>query len=379
MRLLLVYPWKHHHRMIETLQSLLEENGLTVDVFCIDDYSYTSRTNTFCFRVYKTFYKTIRHIPSSRVRTKIYPIFKKWIWPLYFKSYDLVEFHANIYEYDPFIKGCEKYRIPFDIILWGSDTLRATKEDFVRKEHVFRNCRKIIGIQKLLQVISKEYDSRYDDKFHVAHFGNSNFPVIDRISEKTISEWAQKLAISREDKMTVVCGYNRMSTQQHFIMLEALNALNKELKSKILVVLQMNYGCKEPQYIRKVKEYMVGIGIEYTILEDFLSAEPLAALRLAGDIVINAQTTDALCSSLPDSLYCEKIVMIADWLDYPEFDENGVFYIKYSKNNLKEKIEDVLTNYTEYKKKAEGNKERIYHVSSWNNTKLEWYKAYMEK
>lgn len=377
MKLLLVYVWKHHNRMMETLQGLLEEYGMTVDVICIGDYSFTSRTNTFCFRVYNTFYKTIGHIPSARVRSKSYCIFRKWIWTLFFKSYDLIDFNANIYDYELFIKGCENYHIPFDITLWGSDTLRATKEDFIRKEHVFKYCRKIKGIPKLLNVVSKEYGTRYDHKFHVAHFGNTNFPVIDRITEKTMSEWTRNLGISKDNKITVVCGYNRMSTQQHFIMLEALKDLDEKQKKQILVVLPMNYGIIETEYIKKVKEFMSGIGIEYTIIEDFLSAEPLAVLRLKGDIVINAQITDAFCGALMESLYCEKIVMIADWLDYPEYNDNGVYLIKYSKDELKDKLQDVLINFNEYKMKTKGNKERLYQVSSWDNAKHEWYGAYM--
>ena len=87
------------------------------------------------------------------------------------------------------------------------------------------------------------------------------------------------------------------------------------------------------------------------------------------------QTTDAFCGALQDHLYCENVVIIADWLDYPEYDNNNVFYIKTSKEDLYNNILYSIEHYEELKEKTQSNKEKLKKLTSWSNVLPAWIEA----
>ena len=101
----------------------------------------------------------------------------------------------------------------------------------------------------------------------------------------------------------------------------------------------------------------------------------MASLRKQTDIAINTQTTDAFCAALKEHLYCDNIVIIADWLDYPVYDMNQIYYIKSSKENLTDNIKYAIDNYETLKVKAMENRYKLYRCTSWNAVIEGWYEV----
>ena len=151
--------------------------------------------------------------------------------------------------------------------------------------------------------------------------------------------------------------------------------LSLELKDKIHIVVPMTYSANK-NYIESINSYLSSIGVSYKILTTFLSPKQLALLRQVSNIVINAQTTDAFCGALQEFLYCGNIVLIAEWLNYPLYDRNDVFYVKFSRENLTVKLEHIIENKYIYTNRAKDNRMKIYNIVSWNSVIPTWINAY---
>ena len=159
------------------------------------------------------------------------------------------------------------------------------------------------------------------------------------------------------------------------MIIDSIKQLPLKLKDKIHIVVPMTYSANKG-YIDSINTYLCSIGVSYKIITSFLSPKQLALLRQLSNIVINAQTTDAFCGALQEFLYCGNIVMIAEWLNYPLYDRNDVFYIKFSRENLTEKLKQIIENYTLFVNQTKDNQTKIYDIVSWNNVIPIWLKAY---
>lgn len=375
MKVLLVYPWSHHCRMMNKLSDILNENGIDTDVLCLANYEFITKKVTVISAAILLIEWFISKIRPVRFRSRLRKKYERYLLPLLFKQYDKIDFHAFMDHYLNMMSGCIANGIKFDLCLWGSDVLRATPEDFSRREFGYINCNRIKSIELLQKKVSSVYDERFNAKFSTVYFGNSNYPVIDSLEDVKCEAIAKQMGIFVPEKITVVCGYNGMVTQQHKLMLDEIDMLSNEYKDKIHIVIPMTYG-QDEMYKLEIDSIVRKMNVSYKILDYFLSPEQLAVLRHMSTITLNTQTTDAFCGALQESLYCENIVMIADWLEYPPYDKNDVFYIKTKVEDIHTNLSKVLSDFSTYRKLTEGNHKKLRSISSWEGVSEAWIKAY---
>jgi hypothetical protein len=160
-------------------------------------------------------------------------------------------------------------------------------------------------------------------------------------------------------------------------MVDALLKLDNEEKSKIHVVFPMTYGAS-PEYLKEIKAIIQKSNLSYTILETYLEAKEVAAIRKTADIVLNIQDTDAFAGSLKGHLYCNNVCIFGEWLDYSICEDNGVYYIKSSKEGITDNLRKVILNYPKYKRLCSGNNIIIKSPFSWEATMSKQISVYGE-
>ena len=374
MRVLLLYPYPHHRRMMETFSLLLRNADIYNDIICVRDFNWIHNSDIPVIKVFEKLSHLQNNFRPYRYRDKYVSLFNNKIMKLLFSLYDKVDIHAFRAENLFWAKVCHEWNIKYDITLWGSEVLRATDQEIKDVEWGYEGAKSIRSIAKMTNRLSNIFNHKYDYKMFNTYFGNTNYDIIDKISFKQADILANNLGIKIPGKLIVTCGYNGHPQQQHDIMIEVLKKLPSHIKGRINVVVPMTYGLNE-SYYQEIKKKLDNIDINHIILKKFLKPEELAALRITSDIVINTQTTDAFCSALQDHLYCKNVVIIADWLDYPEYDNNNVFYIKTSIENLYNNILYSIEHYEELKEKTQSNKEKLKKLTSWSNVLPAWVEA----
>ena len=375
MKTLIIYPWMHHSRMVEELARRLSEEGIITDAICINDYELISNSKNIFLPYFCKIGRRLRRYSEKHKREWYSDLFEWHIITLLFRMYDIVDFHAYYNHYYKMINACIKNNIRYDITLWGSDVLRSSKDTFSQMEYGYKNAKHIKGNPNLLERVSIAYNGIYNDKFRETIFGNSNLTNIDSFPLNEFKQEINELIGNINNKIIITVGYNGVPEQQHSLIIDSIKQLPLELKEKIHIVVPMTYSANKG-YIDSINTYLCSIGVSYKILTSFLSPKQLALLRQVSNIVINAQTTDAFCGALQEFLYCGNIVMIAEWLNYPLYDRNDVFYIKFSREDLVEKLKQIIENYSFYIKRANDNRMKIYDIVSWNNVISMWSEAY---
>lgn len=375
MRILIIYRFPHHHVMMKRMASLLSKEGIKADVLCLKTFEFTNNSKLWWGKIGSFLFSGIPKIRPYKLRNTLLKLFRNHILPLMVSQYDKIDFQSYYIDLYDLMSHCVKFHIPYDITLWGSDILRVDNNMLNQMKYGFDHCEYIKGIDKLLDKVSDNYSHAYDNKLLVAYFGDAMCDVIDNIDSSTVNKLNLKLFERIKGRIIVTCGYNAMPAQQHEMIIEALNQLSSEQKQQIYLVFPMTYE-KSEKYLDKINYLLEKTGIDYLILDKFLSEEELATVRLKTDIVVNTQTTDALAAALVQHLYCGNVLIVGEWLEYKPFDSRDIYYIKTCPENLAKTISEVIDDFPKFKTQTSGNHDKLLDIASWNSTIYQWIKAY---
>lgn len=199
--------------------------------------------------------------------------------------------------------------------------------------------------------------------------------MLDIINDKYKKTELEDLRIKwkiPEGKTVIAIGYNGIPQQQHIEVLSTIKRLEDKQKEKIFLLLQMTYGGTRI-YRRQVIAAAEKTGCEYMAVQQFLTEEQVADLRIITDIFINAQTTDAFSGTVCENMYAGTLLLNAKWLCYQEFKEHDFHYLEFQDiNDIGLLIETVL----EQKADVAKNKELIWQLRSWECCARKWQKVY---
>lgn len=279
------------------------------------------------------------------------------------EKYDIIEIHCppNNFQTQVFCVATRIIGCRLMLVFWGSDILRIDERKARRLEKLVKNADIInISTQEMKRRFEYFYGKKYENKLRAAKFGSLAF---DKISEmkSTLSKKQCKVALGLNPEKTVIAiGYNGRKAQQHKKVLEELENLNKNEKENLILYFHM-VECENKDYHDEVKEMLQALNIEYVMDDCEHTLEEISYIRMATDIFIHAQLTDALSSSIRECLYSEAILINPSWIKYSEYDEIGVEYIEYSDfNEIPQLIRKII--------------DRQISVSTSKNAKLLWEK-----
>ena len=353
----------------------MKEYGVLVDVLCMDHLHLVKNSDVqygWCTQRVLSFFKG----SSKNLVTRIFRrLFAFSMLKSIIKHYDLIDFHVFSLDYLPYMTFCKEKGITFDITLWGSDIMRANDDALVKKRWGFEQCRYIKCAETLHQILDEKYKSVFVNKVKSVYWGNPDYEYIDALPESDVKAYRDSLLADDED-IVITCGYNGSEGQNHLEIVDAIKGLKKDLKSRVSFLFPMTYGGVS-EYLYKVKRALDEADVHYTIIDKYISSEEIAAIRLASDVVVNIQKTDAFSGSLQGHLYCNNVLIIGEWLNYVPLDNANVYYIKTSIEDIRDNLATVLSNLSEYKEKCSGNHAKMAGLTSWSAVLSRWAEYYL--
>lgn len=250
---------------------------------------------------------------------------------------------------------------------WGSDLLRMSKKYLKQEEKYLRNYNLISADGYTLQNAYNKIFPKLNVRFEMVPYGVSLFPFIDKYIDDVNA--CKSFFCFPLNKKIIAIGYNAIKQQQHDKVLAELDKI--ENKTEYFLVFQMTYGISDGNYVPNLLNQIEKSGFEYKVFQERLSMDDLAKLRIATDIFINAQTTDAFANSFIENIYTKSQIINAKWLHYPELDMFPLYVNEFSDFNeipslLEKRIDD---------EKLEWNKKCIEN-RTWENCRKQWAKAY---
>ena len=257
------------------------------------------------------------------------------------------------------------------ITYWGSDLNRRKEKELMYMKKIFGKIDAFTFMTRgLKERFEKKYGKNYGRKY-VVDFGVSAYDTINRETGDT--EELKRYWGFPTDKIVVMIGYNAIREQNHMEVIKSLKKISQEMKNKCHIALQFSYGAHDKEYLDKVREVVEESGYTYSIIWDFLDDNKIARLRLATDIMIHAQTTDALSASILEILYSGGILINGEWLEYQELDDSNIDYIKFHDfEDLREKFIDAIQHFEDLKRNKIKNRKKLYDMGSWQAVKSKW-------
>lgn len=283
-------------------------------------------------------------------------------------NYDFIHLQSAFFWVNYILKKKAFKRLKLIVTIWGSDFYRASSYKLKKMKPIFDRAEVITFASNK---ISKDFDDKFQtiNKHKIVRFGLDAFNKIDIKRSKFIS---------RESKFVVTVGYNRHPAQQHLKVLEALDSLDKNTKSKLKIVLPFTYGPIDNKYSFKIESSLKSIGIEYEILNEFMDEDEVATQCLRSNIMIQVQTTDAFSGSMLEFMYADNIIITGSWLPYDDLLKAGVFFRRVDKlQDIKKEINLLINNYQHYSSLCEMNRNALYLMSSWESNLSKWEELYM--
>lgn len=236
----------------------------------------------------------------------------------------------------------------------------------------------LISNDMLSEISRKTFVSkRIIEKCSIADFGNMFYNEIDNLIKCDKKDDCKISFGFNKDKILVTVGYvGRPQMQQ----LEALNQIKQSTayKSNIIEIAIPAYGMTKQ--LRQDIEYVLSESkVKYNIFEQFMGEEEVSKLRVATDIFVHTQTTDALSCAMLEHLYAGSVVINGAWLKYKTLDEWEVSYEKIgTMQELPMVLDNVIKNTAFGMKRDNRNSSIVYQHTSWESLKDSWINLYYD-
>lgn len=254
---------------------------------------------------------------------------------------------------------------------WGSDILRIGEKQAHKLESLLKRCKAIslptIEMRKKFQVF---YGQKYDSKIIAGcYFGS---PIFSAIQEQSFDKLTAKKRLGLPTNKTIVhIGYSGAKAQQHLPVIEQLAELPPTVKQQLFIQIHLGYALESPEYCRQIQDALDRSRIEHELILDFLDRPGMATFRLAADVFIHAQITDAMSSTIREYLFAHAALFNPVWIPYPEFKKLGIDYLEY--HNFSE-IKDGLIAYLSGNLTIDftNNQNLMFNNYSWEKAKAAW-------
>jgi glycosyltransferase involved in cell wall biosynthesis len=177
-------------------------------------------------------------------------------------------------------------------------------------------------------------------------------------------------------KPVITCGHSAAVIHQHDKIIRALDSLKDDIR-EFHFLFPMTQGYLAQETRNMVRREMAKTGLEFTVLDTFLTTREILAIRRATDIYIHLIRRDQMSGSMLEHLASGSVVITGKWLPYDLLEEKGVFFIRISRpEELNEVLPDVIRNLEEYREKASKNTDIIMEIMGWKNNRQMWLDIY---
>ncbi len=205
---------------------------------------------------------------------------------------------------------------------WGGDIEDKTPSVIKMRAKCFDRANAItVTVKETYNEFRRIYGDKYDKKLSICRFATDGLGCIKKLSQEMSRSDCRKNYNIPDGKICITCGYSAYAEQHQDKCLEIISSLPEHIRKKIFVIVPMQYGRFDGEYIKKVKEIGENMDVECRILEEFVPFEISAQLAIATDIYLHLRDTDAFSNALKEHVFAGSYVIKGDWLKYPELDD----------------------------------------------------------
>ncbi|MDD7795331.1 glycosyltransferase [Clostridium sp. 'White wine YQ'] len=293
------------------------------------------------------------------------------------KVYDIIHIHFLAPFYGQVFNEIREKCTKLIVTVWGSDFYRTISEDKKYQEKIIEVADNInFGNGDTLKEFDNFYNNRYSQKLSVCRFGLIQLDYIKRFMKEGKDKIKKELKCP-QNSIIITCGHNASPAQNHILLIESLIRIKDKLPDRCYFLFPMTYG--DGDIVNKVSEKLCESGLKYMILDEFLSDEDVAKLRVISDIMIHVQTTDQLSGSMQEYLYAGNVVITGSWLPYEIFKNKDVYLLEVNRvEDVGEKVIYAIENLEKLIVNCEENKEKIWNMTSWKKVIDTWRNVYKE-
>lgn len=205
---------------------------------------------------------------------------------------------------------------------WGGDIEDKSQKVIKLREKCFQVADAItVTVKQTYKEFQKIYGHLYDSKLYICRFATDGLNCIHELSKNTTREECRKSYGIQKEKICITCGYSAYAAQHQDLCLEKIQLLDEEIKKRIHVIVPMQYGRYDMEYVNRVKKLARCCDFPCMVLEEFVPFEMSAKLAIATDIYLHLRDTDAFSNALKEHVYASSYVIKGTWLNYPELDD----------------------------------------------------------
>lgn len=321
------------------------------------------------------FWTFIDKVP--KVRGIVHRLYSKIAMNAYIKqfgSFDIVHIHGMWnYSWD---FSLAKYANSVICSYWGSDLFRSPQTNRHMIDCLMRAKYITISTKEMKQKFNEIFGLQFDEKIRSVKFGVTAFEAINALLCNTSKEDCKRSFGIAADKIVVSIGYNAKHQHQHLAVLAELAHLTFDQLSQITLVLQMTCGAASQSYLDSVDAALRKLPCESIVFSTFMDINEVAKLRIATDIFIHAQTTDAFSASVQEYLYAGATLINPTWIKYGDLKDANIDYFEYHNfSELPSLLLHCISNSKEEFIIAEDRK-KLYNLSSWKSVSSQWAELY---
>ena len=240
------------------------------------------------------------------------------------KHFDIADIH--------FPKGILKHVMPSikkltnNIVItpWGSDVMRVESEKSIKDlTNIYSQAKYVtIGTSSAIGKCAIAKFKVNPEKMHKLGWGGEFFDFIQENSSHVTIEMA-KARFGLDGRFVITCGYNMQQEQRHEDMINAVYNIKEQLPNNFLLLFPFTYARNEKHIKQKeiVIEKYNSLGLDFIVIEEHLDLTDLLKLRMATDMFIHIQDTDAGSRCVMEYVLCNKKIVHGNWIKYKYLEE----------------------------------------------------------
>ena len=239
--------------------------------------------------------------------------------------FDIVDIH--------FTKEIVKYAMPIlrmmtnNIIItpWGSDVMRVEDKKTIKILTKIYSKAKYITVSEN-SLVGKCAITKFKvnpEKLVKLSWGGEFFDFIHE-NAQTVTTESAKERFGLSGRFVITCGYNTQPQQRHEDIVNAIYEVKDQLPKNLTLLFPFTYGRtpKSDLYTDSIIEKCRVLGLDVVVVKEHLEMIDLLKLRMATDVFVHVQETDAGSRCVMEYIYCNKKVVHGSWIKYAYLEEN---------------------------------------------------------
>lgn len=329
-RLLIVAYGASLLQILTFVKNLKKENS-SVAIDLLTDLKMdliTGQIKDYVTRVYR-----IRKILGRFSHDRAALIFNKCLFiasffVLSFKKYDIVNIHfarPSLLKAMPWIRRMTKNIV---ITPWGSDVLRVEDENAIKRMREVYRYASIVTVQPDSQS-GVQIAEKFQFNPHRMRPLRWGLEYVDFVEEEkpNKTEEQSKSRFGLSNRYVISCGYSTAPSHRHEAIIDAVYSVRNELPENLTLLFPFTYGWGSKQYVQGIKNRCSSLGLDAVYVDEYLDMNDLFMLRMATDMFVHVQTTDAGASCVMQYILCHKKIVHGSWMKYSDLEKfTPLFY-----------------------------------------------------